>query len=182
MSRGNVVRLSLGRRLVNLLPVARRSNAFHKWRRRQNMGRWSWVRISRPPWKRFLKKSEFPHVENLTNHSPWVLRGENLGVGTYGPIRRPRIPLFKGRESVIRLSFGRRLVNLLPVAQWTNAFTNGVVDRAKMWWYGLGRPVITSEIGNWSVFVLLGWLFVFGIIVKRDGREPHRQMPSRLWE
>ena len=49
-------------------------------------------------------------------------------------------------------------------------------------WYGLGRPVITSEIGNWSVFVLLGWRFVFGIIIKRDGREPHRQMPSRLWE
>ena len=38
--------------------------------------------------------------------------------------------------------------------------------------YGLGRPVITSEIGNWSVFVLLGWRFVFGIIIKRDGREP----------
>ena len=37
-------------------------------------------------------------------------------------------------------------------------------------WYGLGRPVITSEIGNWSVFVLLGWRFVFGIIMKRDGQ------------
>ena len=30
---------------------------------------------------------------------------------------------------VIRLILGRRLVNLLPVAQRTNAFTNGVVDR-----------------------------------------------------
>ena len=30
---------------------------------------------------------------------------------------------------VIRLSLGRRLVDLLPVAQRTNAFTNGVVDR-----------------------------------------------------
>ena len=39
-------------------------------------------------------------------------------------------------------------------------------------WYGLGTPVITSEIGNWSVFVLLGWRFEFGIIMKRDGREP----------
>ena len=39
-------------------------------------------------------------------------------------------------------------------------------------WYGLGRPVVTSEIGNWSVFVLLGWRFVFGIIIKRDGLEP----------
>ena len=35
----------------------------------------------------------------------------------------------------------------------------------------LGRPVITSEIGNWSVFVLFGWRFVFGIIVKWDRRE-----------
>ena len=42
-----------------------------------------------------------------------------------------------------------------------------------MLWYGLGRPVITSEIGNWSVFVLLGWRFVFEIIIKRHGREPH---------
>ena len=54
---------------------------------------------------------------------------ENFGVGTYVPIRRPRIPLFKGGESIIRLSLGGRKVNLLPVAQRTNAFTNGVVDR-----------------------------------------------------
>ena len=39
-------------------------------------------------------------------------------------------------------------------------------------WDGLGRPVITSEKGHWSVFVLLGWRFVFGSIIKRDGREP----------
>ena len=38
--------------------------------------------------------------------------------------------------------------------------------------YGLGRPVITPKIVNWSFFVLLGWPFVFGIIMKRDGREP----------
>ena len=31
----------------------------------------------------------------------------------------------------------------------------------------LGRPVIISEIGNWSVFVLLGWRFGFGIIIKK---------------
>ena len=30
---------------------------------------------------------------------------------------------------IIRLSFGRRLVNVLPVAQRTNALTNGVVGR-----------------------------------------------------
>ena len=41
-----------------------------------------------------------------------------------------------------------------------------------MLWYGLRRPVITSEIGNWSVFVLLGWRLLFEIIMKRGGREP----------
>ena len=30
-----------------------------------------------------------------------------------------------------------------------------------------GRPVITSEIGNWSVFLLLGWRLVFWIIIKK---------------
>ena len=47
-----------------------------------------------------------------------------------------------------------------------------VAVSGRLLWYGLGRPVVTSEIGNWSVFVLLGWRFVFGIIIKRDGREP----------
>ena len=36
-----------------------------------------------------------------------------------------------------------------------------------MLWYGLGRPVVTSEIGNWSVFRLLGRRFVFGIVIKK---------------
>ena len=36
----------------------------------------------------------------------------------------------------------------------------------RLLWYDLGWPVITSEIGNWSVFVLLGWRFVFEIIMK----------------
>ena len=35
---------------------------------------------------------------------------------------------------VIRLSLVRRLVNLLPVAQRTNAFTNGVVGRTMGRW------------------------------------------------
>ena len=30
----------------------------------------------------------------------------------------------------------------------------------------LGRPVSTTEIGNWSVFVLFGWRFLLGIIMK----------------
>ena len=33
-------------------------------------------------------------------------------------------------------------------------------------WCGLERPVVTPKIGNWSVFVLLEWRFVFGIIMK----------------
>ena len=57
---------------------------------------------------------------NTLPGSPEIVK--NFGVGTYGPIRRPRIPLFKGGESVIRLGLGRWLVNLSPVAQRTNAF------------------------------------------------------------
>ena len=48
-------------------------------------------------------------------------------------------------------------------------------------WYGLGRPVITSEIGKSSVFVLIGWRFVFGITMNETGESPHRLMPLRLW-
>ena len=49
-------------------------------------------------------------------------------------------------------------------------------------WYGLGRPVITSEISNWSVFVLVRMAFYI-----RDNHEmrrakaPHLQMSSWLW-
>ena len=50
--------------------------------------------------------------------------------------------------------------------------TSSILLTSIMLWYGLGRQVTTSEIGNWSVFVLLGWRFVFGIIIKRDRREP----------
>ena len=28
------------------------------------------------------------------------------------------------------------------------------------------------KLGSWSVFVLLGWRFVFGIIMRWEGREP----------
>ena len=38
--------------------------------------------------------------------------------------------------------------------------------REQLLWYGLGRPVVTSEIGNWSFFVLLRWRFVFGTFMK----------------
>ena len=66
------------------------------------------------------------------------------------------------------------------------------VFRCLHWWpyqeglmlrYGLEWPVITSEIGNWSVCVFVGTAFCI-----RDNHEmrrtrvPHLQMPSRLWE
>ena len=37
------------------------------------------------------------------------------------------------------------------------------------------------KIGNWFVFVLFGWRFVFRIILTWEGREPF-EMPSRLSE
>ena len=38
------------------------------------------------------------------------------------------------------------------------------------------------KIGNWSVFVLFGWRFVFGIVMRWKGESPSLQIPSRLWE
>ena len=32
---------------------------------------------------------------------------------------------------------------------------------------------MTPKKGNWPVFVLLGRRFVFGIMMKSDGRKPH---------
>ena len=59
----SVMRFRLDRHSVKLLPLFSPTDYdLSKWRRRQDVGRWSWVRLSRPPWNRFLKKSEFPHV------------------------------------------------------------------------------------------------------------------------
>ena len=59
-----VIRLSLGRRLVNLLPVAQRTNAFTKGVDRPwVVGREFEYHVHHE--KRFLMKSELPHVKNL---------------------------------------------------------------------------------------------------------------------
>ena len=43
----------------------------------------------------FLKKSEFPHINNLINALPGFPGiNKNCGLGTYGPVRRPRTPQF----------------------------------------------------------------------------------------
>ena len=83
----SVVRLSLGRRLVNLLPVAQRTNVLTP-----EIGSASW----------------------------WHVDPYNIRSG-------PEYPAVQG-GSVIRLGLGRRLVNLLPVAQPTinNAWTTTV--------------------------------------------------------
>ena len=74
--------------------------------------------------KTLLKKSELPHVKNLINHSPWVPRDcKELRSRHVQPHTKTKNPAIQGGESVIRLSLGRRLVNLLPVAERTNAFT-----------------------------------------------------------
>ena len=72
----------MGKRLVNLLPVAQRTNAFTN-----GVVDRPWVvgREFDRPWvvgREFeshvhheyvlLKKSVFPHVKNLMNHYPWV--------------------------------------------------------------------------------------------------------------
>ena len=51
-----------------------------------------------------------------------------------------------------------------------------------MIWYGFGRPVTTSEIGNWCVFVSVRMAFcIRDNHEMRRARAPHRQMSSRLW-
>ena len=77
--------------------------------------------LTRPPWKRFVKKSELPHVKNLQNTfgSPEIGTTCWWHVGSYNSIRS--VP---GGESAMRLSLGRRLVNLLPVTQRTNPLTS----------------------------------------------------------
>ena len=101
------------------------------------MGRWSWVRISRPLWKRFLKKKEIPHAKNLKN----TCGSPEIGTACWWHVD-PYIRSVPGGDSVIRLSLGMRLVNLLPVAQRTNALTNGIVDRTMgHWsWGRISRP------------------------------------------
>ena len=44
------------------------------WRRRQDHGSLVVSSNLTSTMKTFLKKSEFPHVKNLANHSPWVPR------------------------------------------------------------------------------------------------------------
>ena len=41
-----------------------------------------------------------------------------------------------------------------------------------MLWYGLGRPVITSEIGNWSVLVSFDGVLYSGLSQKETVENP----------
>ena len=41
-------------------------------------------------------------MKNLINHSPWVPRDNNFGLGTYGPIRIPITPLFRRGGKVLQ--------------------------------------------------------------------------------
>ena len=69
-----VIRLSLGRRSVNLLPVAQRTNAFTNGvvDRPWVVGREFESHVHHE--NAFLKNSAFAHVTNMINHSPWVPR------------------------------------------------------------------------------------------------------------
>ena len=68
--------------------------------------------------KTLLKKSEFPHVKNLKKYS-WIPQSWNHVLVA----RRTVYPVRSRGESVLRLSLGRRPVNLFPSAQRTKTFT-----------------------------------------------------------
>ena len=79
----------------------------------------SWVRS--PP-STIINFSDLPHVE-LEKHSLRYTQGlKRLGCidRSTGISGRPAIPPFRGGESVIRLSLGKLLVNILQVVKRTN--------------------------------------------------------------
>ena len=91
--------------------------------------------------------------------------------GTRGPVRG--LNLFSGNMSGWHCHRHSMSNNIIGGARTRMRFwSRQIMNRWRrelyriLLWYGLERPVITSEIGNWFVFVLLGWRFVFGIIMK----------------
>ena len=98
-----VIRLSLGRRLVNLLPVAQRTNAL-------TFGIVEDTSSNPTSNISFQRIACAWHCLLLQTMSPWVPRiWIEVWVGTYDRIRRPvnryvpKIPPFQGGENVIRL-------------------------------------------------------------------------------
>ena len=60
-----------------------------------------------------------------------------------------------------------------------------IIDAGEYRCYGTAfrRPVIASEIGNWSVFFFVRMAFsIRDNHEMRRARAPHRQVPSQLWE
>ena len=98
-------------RLVNLLAVAQRTNAFINGAvdRPWVVGREVESHVHHE--KRLLKKNEYPHVKNLINHFPWVPRdSEELRsrhVRPHTKIKNPAVQ--KG---------GRVLQGLVWVGDW----------------------------------------------------------------
>ena len=113
-----VIRLSLGRRLVNRLQIAQRINALTKWRRREDTGSLLVSSNLTSAMKTLSKRNtNFPMSEI------WkiLLDPQKLEPRVGDTLTRIS-GQFQG-GSVIRLSLGRRLDNLLPVAQQTDALT-----------------------------------------------------------
>ena len=74
--------------------------------------------------KTLFKEKRIPHVNNLINHFPWVPRDcKELRTGHVQPHTKTKDPAVQEGGGVlyfeVRLSLVRRLINLLPVAQWT---------------------------------------------------------------
>ena len=113
------------------------------------------------PALRFASHSIAPHAASAPRYRLCTIFGASDPLGTISqgirtgsePLRKearllgPALcqllsnpqPLFKGGESVIRLSLGRRLVNLSSVAQRTNTFTCRVSTRHEGKVHGHGR-------------------------------------------
>ena len=134
---------------------------------------WCWTAISR------ADQGEAPPVTLSNDIAPlntWYVSHEYRAVWWTAP--HLRVHAWCGtscfREFWHRSQTVHQVYTYIYIYIFEDNYNNGNnSNSSNVLWYGLGRPVITSEIGNWSVFVLLGWRFVFGIIMKWDGREPH---------
>ena len=115
----DVIRLSLGKLSVNQLQVVKRTNTplfLNKWRRRQTMGFWV---VGSIPTSTIINFFRFSHGK-LEKYSPrYTQEMKRLRYIWTGPPVYP-YPAVSGGESVIRLSLGKLLVNLLQVVKRTN--------------------------------------------------------------
>ena len=132
------------------------------------MGRWTWVRISRPPWKRFLKKSVFPHVKILINHSHWVPRD-------FKRTSEPKLSLITRPQKLFFFEQGMHFGALLTpvgrpdIVETIHLSRTCIVLVARLLWPCFVRAVV-CYCSLFKLFLLLGFAVCFFLLKQLIGR------------